>query len=222
MKVVISLGGSLISLENPEYIKEIGFLIKKVSKDIDLYIVVGGGKLARSYINTAREFCKDERYLDKLGILATRLNALLINSFFKKKLPTTIEEASKMEPPVIMGGTTPGHSTDAVAAMLAKHVKANRLIIATDVDGIYDKDPKKYEDAKKFDKIGIEMLRKLSGEEWKKAGESVIIDAIACKIIEEERIKTFVVNGKKLDELENAIYGKEFNGTVVEVNDSST
>ncbi len=217
MKVVISLGGSLISLKESDYIKEVANLIKKASKDFDLYIVVGGGKLAREYIQTARKFCSDERYLDKLGIMATRLNAMLINSFFKKEIPESIEDAAKIAPPVIMGGTTPGHSTDAVAAMLAREVNAERLIIATDVDGIYDKDPKKYEDAKKLDKISIKELRKMAGEEWKKAGESAVIDSIACRIIEEEKIETFVVNGKKLNELENAIYGKKFNGTVVEV-----
>ncbi|RLF47814.1 MAG: UMP kinase [Thermoplasmata archaeon] len=217
MKVVISLGGSLISLNESDYIKEVANLIKKASKDFDLYIVVGGGKLAREYIQAARKFCSDERYLDKLGIMATRLNAMLINSFFKKEIPESIEDAAKMAPPVIMGGTTPGHSTDAVAAMLAREVKAERLIIATDVDGIYDKDPKKYEDAKKLDRMSIKELRKMAGEEWKKAGESAVIDSIACRIIEEEKIETFVVNGKRLDELENAIYGKKFNGTVVEV-----
>ena len=217
MKVVVSLGGSLISLDEPEYIKEVAELIKKISEDVPLYVVVGGGKLARNYISTARKFCNDERYLDEIGILATRLNAMLINSFLRKKIPKTIEEASKMAPPVIMGGTTPGHSTDAVAAMLAKEIKATRLVIATDVDGIYDKDPKKYKDAKKLDKIHIKELRKLAGEEWKKAGESVIIDAIACKIIDEEKIETFVVNGKNLEELEKAIYGKKFNGTIVEI-----
>jgi len=217
MKVVISLGGSLISLNESDYIKEVANLIKKASKDFDLYIVVGGGKLAREYIQIARKFCSDERYLDKLGIMATRLNAMLINSFFKKEIPESIEDAAKMAPPVIMGGTTPGHSTDAVAAMLAREVKAERLIIATDVDGIYDKDPKKYEDAKKLDRMSIKELRKMAGEEWKKAGESAVIDSIACRIIEEEKIETFVVNGKRLDELENAIYGKKFNGTVVEV-----
>jgi len=215
MKIVISLGGSLISLNNLDYIRKVIELIKKASQNFDLYIVVGGGKLARHYIETARYFCKDERYLDKLGILATRLNALLLASSFKKEIPHTIEEAASMQPPVIMGGTTPGHSTDAVAAMLAKHLNAHLLIIATDVDGIYDKDPKKYKDARKFDEISIEELQKMIGKEWSKAGESIVIDAIACKIIGEKRIKTLVVNGKNLQQLENAIYGKQFNGTVI-------
>lgn len=217
MKVVVSLGGSLISLNEPEYLAKVAELIKKIAKEMAIYVVVGGGKLARNYISTARSFCNDESYLDKIGILATRLNAMLLNAFFKKEIPETIEEAKEMAPPVIMGGTSPGHSTDAVAAMLAKAVKANRLVIATDVDGIYDKDPKKYEDAKKFDRIHVKELKKIAGEEWKRAGESVIIDAIACRIIEEEKIQTFVVNGKNLEELEKAIYGRKFKGTIVDV-----
>ncbi len=217
MKIVISLGGSLISINNLEYIRDVAGLIKKTSEKFDLYVVVGGGKLARDYIKAARRFCSDERYLDKLGILATRLNAMLLASIFKKDIPETVERAAQMESPVIMGGTTPGHSTDAVAAMLAKHVAANRLIIATDVDGIYDKDPKKYGDARKFDRIHIKELRRMAGEGWERAGESAVIDAIACKIIEDTGIETFVVNGKKLEQLENAIYGRKFNGTVVVV-----
>jgi len=215
MKIVISLGGSLISLDNLDYIRNVAELIEKASQDFDLYVVVGGGKLARQYIKAARHFCNDERYLDKLGILATRLNAFLLASFFKKDVPETIEEAAKQETPVIMGGTTPGHSTDAVAAMLAKHINAYRLIIATDVDGIYDKDPKKHADAKKYDEISIEKLKEMIGKEWSRAGESVVIDAIACKIIGKTKIKTFVLNGKNLQQLENAIYGKQFNGTVI-------
>ncbi|HEC82772.1 MAG TPA: UMP kinase, partial [Thermoplasmatales archaeon] len=217
MKIVISLGGSLISLNEPDYIRNVADLIKKISDDFELYVVVGGGKLARNYINTARKFCNDELYLDRIGIFATRINALLLNTFFKKDIPETVEEVMDIKPPVIMGGTTPGHSTDAVSAMVARKVKAKRLIIATDVDGIYDKDPKKNKDAKKFDIIDIKELIKISGRTWKKAGESAVIDAIACRIIEEEKIPTFVLNGKNLKELENAIYGKKFNGTVVEI-----
>ncbi|MBC7128287.1 MAG: UMP kinase [Thermoplasmatales archaeon] len=217
MKVVVSLGGSLLSLDNPEFIEKLSLLLKKISDEISLFIVVGGGKTARNYISTGRKFCEDERYLDEIGIAATRLNAYLINSFFRKKIPLTIEEALQIGPPVVMGGTFPGHSTDAVAAMLAKEARADHLVIATDVDGIYDKDPKIYRDAIKFDKIRIDKLIEMVGGEWKMAGYKVVVDPVACKIIRDGRIKTFVVNGKNLKELENAIYGKEFNGTVIEV-----
>lgn len=207
----------MLSLDNPEFIEEISIFLKKISEKIPLFIVVGGGKTAREYISVGRKFCKDERYLDEIGIMATRLNAYLINSFFRKKIPETIEEAIQIGPPLVMGGTTSGHSTDAVAAMLARAGNASHLVIATDVDGIYDKDPKIYSDAIKFDKIGIDELIKMVGDEWKSAGYKVVVDPVACKIIKEGRIKTFVVNGKNIKELENAIYGRKFNGTIIEV-----
>ncbi len=216
MKVVISLGGSLITPKD-DFLEKVADFIKKTSKKIDLYVVVGGGKIAKNYIKVARKFCNDERFLDKIGIAATRLNAFLLASFFKKTIPYTVKKASTMQPPVIMGGTTPGHSTDAVAAMLAKKVKADLLVIATDVDGIYDKDPKKYRNAKKFDKIKIDDLIKIVGNKWKKAGEKIVVDAIACKIIKKEKIRAVVLNGKDLKQLENAIYGKKFNGTIIEI-----
>ncbi|KAA0002705.1 MAG: UMP kinase [Thermoplasmata archaeon] len=191
---------------------------KKISKEIDLYIVTGGGKIARKYIKTARKLGASEEFLDKIGIKATRLNALLMGTFFQQDdVPCTIEDASKAKPPVVMGGTTPGHSTDAVGAMLAKEINADKFIIATDVDGIYDEDPKKNPHAKRYDSISIKKLRSMISDEWEKAGGSFIIDGIACRIIEEAGIPTYVVNGKNVESLENAIYGREFKGTRIEV-----
>ncbi len=219
MKVVLSLGGSVIPVEEPETIMNIGSLLKKCAGNVDLYIVTGGGKTARAYIKTARTFGVGEEFLDEIGIAATRLNAMLLKPFIcpRKDVPKTVEEAAAMTPPVIMGGTTPGHSTDAVGAMLASAVDADRFVIATDVDGIYDSDPKKNKEAKKFDSIPIKELRNMSPDEWKEAGKSSAIDGIACGIIDENRIKTYVVNGKNFEALENAIYGREFKGTIIEV-----
>ena len=213
MKIVISLGGSLLYPLDEEYIRLVANFIKRCKEE--LYIVTGGGKIAREYIKMARKFGADEQYLDKIGIAVTRINAMLLASFFKRRIPCTIEAASKMAPPVIMGGTTPGHSTDAVAAMLARKVKADLLIIATDVDGIYDKDPKKYRDARLYKKIHVNELLRLAGGGWQKAGENVIVDAIACRVIKRARIKSIVLNGSNLKQLENAIYGKQFIGTEI-------
>ncbi|MCD6512228.1 MAG: UMP kinase [Thermoplasmata archaeon] len=215
MKIVISLGGSVISEMNGNYIKKFAEFVS--SSEHSFYIVVGGGKIAREYISFARSLGADEEYLDRIGIMATRLNAMLLNTFFMKKIPETIEEAKSMSPPVIMGGTEPGHSTDAVAAMLAREVKADKLIIATNVDGIYDRDPAVYKDAKKFDRISINELRKMVGDKWNMAGKNVVVDAIACRIIDGAKIKTFVVYGKEIDEIKNAIYGREFKGTEIVV-----
>jgi uridylate kinase len=116
-----------------------------------------------------------------------------------------------------MGGTTPGHSTDAVGAMLARKLHADWFIVATDVDGIYAEDPKKNPSADMYDTLSIRELRSMISEGWEQAGKSTIIDGVACRIIEEAKIPTRVVNGKNLDALENAIYGREFKGTRIEV-----
>ncbi|MCD6473774.1 MAG: UMP kinase [Thermoplasmata archaeon] len=213
MKIVVSLGGSLLYPLNEEYIQKVANFIKNCNEE--LYIVTGGGKIAREYISMARKSGVSERYLDRIGIAVTRINAMLLASYFKKRVPCSIEAASKMAPPVIMGGTTPGHSTDAVAAKLASVVKADLLVIATDVDGIYDRDPKKHSNVSMFEKIGIDELQKIAGRGWKKAGANVVIDAIACRVIKRARIKTIVLNGRNLKQLENAIYGRQFKGTEI-------
>ncbi len=220
MKVVLSLGGSIISVEEPELIKELGDLLKRCSRNVDLYIVTGGGKTSRAYIGTARSLGAGEEFLDAIGIAATRLNAMLIKTLLDSHdgtVPKTVEEAAGKHPPVVMGGTIPGHSTDAVGAMLAREIEADRFVIATDVDGIYDKDPKKDSSAKKYDSIPISVLREISPATWGKAGKSSVIDGIACKIIDEGKICTSVVNGNDIESLENAIYGREFKGTLIEV-----
>ena len=122
-----------------------------------------------------------------------------------------------MVSPVVMGGTTPGHSTDAVGALLAQAVSAERFIIATDVDGIYTTDPKLDIRATRYSLISITELQSMCPDVWERAGTSSVIDGIACRIIAEARIPTFVLNGNDLESLENAIYGREFIGTIIEV-----
>lgn len=198
---------------------DIGARLKKISEELALYIVTGGGKTARQYIRAARALTVSEEFLDTLGIHATRLNALLLSAFFGEhtEIPCTVEHAAHSPPPVVMGGTTPGHSTDAVGAMLARKLHADRFIVATDVDGIYTEDPKKNPSADMYETLSIRELRSMTSEVWEQAGKSSIIDGVACRIIEEAKISTRVVNGKNLDALENAIYGREFKGTRIEV-----
>ena len=116
-----------------------------------------------------------------------------------------------------MGGTTPGHSTDMVGAELAEKTKASKYIIATNVDGVYDKDPNKYRDAKQIKEIKIDDLIKQHGTDWDSAGKNIVIDGPALKIIKKAKIPTFVLNGKKLIQLERVINNLIFNGTVVKV-----
>ena len=162
--IVISIGGSVIISEDADvsFFKRFVNLLNKLSSKYKIFIVIGGGKTARKYIKLGRELGLSEETLDDLGIKMTRINAKLLASIIEtsnKKIPSTTDEANKINKPiVVMGGTIPGHSTDLVGAELAEKSGADRFIIATNVDGIYDKDPNKYHDARRLREIPIEEL----------------------------------------------------------------
>ena len=219
--IVIGLGGSVILSEDItiSYLKNLIILLKDLSKKYKIYLVVGGGKTARTYIKLGRELNLSEEKLDQMGIEITRLNAKLIANIIdisNKFIPQTTDEAKNIKKQiVVMGGTSPGHSTDMVGAELAEKISASKYIIATNVDGIYDKDPNKFKDAVQLKEISIKQLIQKYGTNWDAAGQNIVIDGPALEIIERANIPTFVLNGKKLDELKKAITSQSFNGTII-------
>ena len=219
--IVISIGGSVLLSEDADvsYLKEFKSLIETLCKNLKIFLVVGGGKTARTYIKLGRKLNFKEELLDKIGIDATRVNAKLLAYIFEtsnKEIPTTTDEAKMLKDPiVVMGGTTPGHSTDMVGAELAEKTGAEKFIIATNVDGVYNKDPNKFKDAKQIREISIKQLIAKYGTDWNTAGKNVVIDGPALKIIDRAKIPTYVLNGIRLDELEKAITNQSFNGTKI-------
>lgn len=223
--IVISIGGSIVSKEkiNVEYIKKVSEIIRRASKNYKLGVVIGGGRLAREYIKGAKKLTQNTYILDKIGIAVTRLNAMLflaeLNDIAYPKVPETVDEAIEYLQSnniVIMGGTEPGHTTDAVAALLAERTNADRLIIATNVDGIYDKDPREFPNAKKLKKLTFNELIKIVMNIEYSPGVNAVIDHLAAMIIARSKIKTYVIYGEDLEELERAIYGKDVRGSVVD------
>jgi uridylate kinase len=221
--IVISLGGSVLISDDIDtsYFNDLKNLLKELTKKYKIYIIIGGGKTARTYIKLGRKLNFDEETLDNFGINITRINAKILTNFLEnsnKEIPSTTDEAKNIDKPiVIMGGTTPGHSTDMVGAELAEKVSALKFVIATNVDGVYDKDPNKYSDAKQIKEISIDQLINEYGTDWKSAGKNIVIDGPALEIIKRAKIPTYVLNGKKLDELKKAINYEIFNGTIIKI-----
>jgi len=219
--IVISIGGSVLISDDVQasFFKKLNDLLNEIKKEYKIYIVVGGGKTARRYIILGRKLGLSEKSLDEIGIQATRINASFLTMNLKEAnniIPKSTDEASKISKKiVVMGGTTPGHSTDKVGAELAYKVSAEKYIIATNVDGIYTKDPNKYKDAKKISEISIKDLIKKYGTDWKTAGKNIVIDGPALDIIYKKKIPTFVLNGNKLSEIKKVIKNKKFNGTII-------
>jgi uridylate kinase len=219
--IVISMGGSVILSDDIDkcYFEKLKKLLNNYTNTFKIYLVIGGGKIARYFINLGRDLNFSEERLDEFGISITRINAKFLaytlgiaNLDIAKTTDEAIEVNSSV---VVMGGTTPGHSTDMVGAELAKKTGSEKLIIATNVNGVYDKDPNKYPNAKMYEEIHISGLIKEYGTDWKSAGKNTVIDGPALEIISKSDFDTFVINGKNLDQLELILNDKRFNGTKI-------
>lgn len=221
-KVVVSIGGSILDCEDIAFLKNLGRTLRHTNRKVKLYIVAGGGKFSRSYIKAGRELGAGERYLDFMGIRATRINAMLLSAAIGKDAntspPASYADAireGKRSKIVVMGGTRPGRTTDGVSARLAEKIGAKRLVNASDVDGVYSKDPKRYRDAKRIARMTYDDIIKLSREAKGRAGPTVIFDVVGAKIIKRAKIPLLVLDGRDLSSLRNAILGKKFKGTIV-------
>ncbi len=222
--VLISLGGSLVIPEkgflNIRYLKKFRDLILKFLKRFRFFIVVGGGKLARFYQNEAKKIKVSDTDLDWLGIFASRLNAQLVKNFFGQKAHSEIiidpEKKKKIKEKIVFGaGSRPGWSTDFVSVCLAKTYKIKEILNLTNVDYIYDKDPRKFEDAKPLKKLSWAEYLKIIGKKWI-PGANYPFDPIGARLAKKLKIRLVSINGKNLKTVENYLTEKKFIGTIIE------
>ena len=222
---VIKIGGSILADGKPDvdYIKSISSMLEDLNKRMVIGVVVGAGKVGGVYVNAARKLKINQYQQDSLAIDVTRVNARLLANALPSALhsiPRTVGDArALMEASpkriVVMGGTFPGHTTNAVAALLAENTGA-KLVNCTNVDAVYDKDPNKFKNARKFSKMSADKLVELAAKyDTREARGHFIIDLLAAKIIQRSKIETHVVNGRKLSEIKKAALGKKHNGTVI-------
>ncbi|HVL48392.1 MAG TPA: UMP kinase [Candidatus Thermoplasmatota archaeon] len=222
--VAVSLGGSFLVQEEGVDIaltREIAEVLERVAKTRKVYAVVGGGITARRYIQGARRLGADESALDELGIAVTRINARVLIAALRSPYPVpakTFDEAllaGKGYGIVVLGGTHPGHTTDAVAVMMAERAKAKRLVIATNVDGVYTADPKKDPNAKILPELSARDLVNITIGSENRAGSAGVVDSLGAKLILRSGIETAVVDGRDLKSLEAALLSQPFTGSVV-------
>ncbi|MDE2021479.1 MAG: UMP kinase [Patescibacteria group bacterium] len=222
-RVVVSVGGSLIvpdGIDTDFLARFKELILEKVRQGFTFSIIAGGGKIARRYQDAANAVTPLSRQdLDWIGIHSTRLNAQLLRNIFVGyahpqvvKNPTIDVEAD--EPIVIAAGWQPGCSTDYDAVLMAKNIGAHRLVNLSNIDYIYDSDPRDNLHAKKIEKISWAEFRKLIPEEWN-PGLSSPFDPIAAKEAAALNLEVAIINGAKLEEFSHYLDGKPFVGTVI-------
>ena len=228
-KIVLKIGGSLLFTKNLEFdtskVKELyNILQNNVIYDVSV-IVCGGGILARKYINAYRQFRNNEALCDIIGIEVSRINArILLGAFGEKSypnIPRNMEELAKAlltQKLIIMGGIQPGQSTTSVALEVAEYSMIDHVVILTDVNGIYDKDPKRHKDAKLLDTISPNRLRSIILNENNQAlaGEYRIFDLVSLQILKRSNIKVTLMSGQNLQEFKKFMNGsKDILGTEI-------
>lgn len=222
--VVIDLGGSILSPEpcrlNFKILKGFKEILSKNFKKFRFIVVVGGGKICRAYQNEARRGgVTNKHLLDWIGVRSTQLNAELLRAYLgKMAFPRVMhyenQELDWEKGVLVSGGWEPGGSTDHVTARLAAMHGAKKVVVATNIDYVYDKDPRKYPDAKKQPQLTWQGFKKIIGNKWI-PGMSTPFDSKATRICMKHKISVMFVNGEKLANLQNAIQGKKFKGTII-------
>lgn len=226
-RVLIKLSGEAIS-SSDESIDE--NLVKKISdtlkvlvdNGVEVAIVIGGGNFLRGRSITSI----DRSIADSIGMLATTMNGLYISEIFKKNnLDSVVLNSIEMnkvcefysfnkaekylsEKKVVIftGGTAnPYFSTDTTAVLRALEMHCDILLLAKNIDGVYDKDPNKHNDAKKYDEISFnEMINK----------DIRIIDLSATAMCMEYGMKVSVFELKEPKNILEACEGKNI-GTII-------
>lgn len=222
--VVVSVGGSLIvpgELDTEFLTRFRELILSKVAEGTSFYIITGGGKTARRYQDAAEGVRGDlsAEDIDWLGIHATRINGHLMRTLFREEAqPRLVKNPSRYVtakyPVIIGGGWKPGNSSDFCAVLAAKKLGAKKLVNLSNIDYVYDKDPRKFEDAQKIERIGWKEFRTLIPAEWD-PGLSSPFDPVAAREAEALKLEVAIINGNKLEEFEKYLSGDSFTGTII-------
>jgi uridylate kinase len=227
-RIIISVGGSLIVPNGgiaTEFLKKLNdFIREELAKDPkrQFFLVIGGGATARHYIDAGHEavghdITHDD--MDWLGVHSTTLNAHLVRTIFRDiahpKVIRHYDIIRKVyEPVVIAAGWKPGWSTDYCAILLCEDYGVKTVINMSNTEQVYEKDPKKFPDAKALSTLSWDEMRTIVGDTWT-PGLHVPFDPIAAKKAQELGVKV-VVMGADFTNLDNYFSGKPFKGTVIE------
>ena len=229
-RVLLKLSGEALAGDlgygiDPKVVDNLAEELIDVVDGVELCIVVGGGNIFRGMAGAAEGM--DRSQADYIGMLATVMNALALQEAFERRgIETRVQSAISMQEVcetfirrkavrhlekgrvVIFaaGSGNPYFTTDTAAALRASELQCELLMKATKVDGVYDKDPVKNADAKKFDRISYKEVL---------ARDLHVMDAAATSLCMDNNLPIVVFN---LDGKGNiaAVLRGETVGTVVE------
>lgn len=229
MRIILKLSGEALAGEkktgfDEETVRKVALQIKEISKGNEIGIVIGGGNFWRG--RTSENI--DRVKADQIGMLATVMNCIYVSEIFRSVgmdtdiftpfiVSTFTKQFSKDEAVKSMkegkavffaGGTGhPYFSTDMGVVLRAIEVEADSVLLAKSIDGVYDDDPAKNPNAKKFDEISLaEVVER----------DLKVVDSTASVMARDNKVPFLVFDLNEENSIVNALTGK-FNGTKVTV-----
>jgi uridylate kinase len=221
MKFVVKIGGSLLFTSDQQYeltrYKEYAQLIQQVkNQGHEIILVVGGGSLAKSLVEKGQQLGGKRDALDYLGIAATWVSAqLMITALGELAYPVPVMTEEQLlalqqdERLLVLGGLEPGQSTNAVAARVAELTQSEVLLNVTDVEGVYDCDPKQSDQAKLLTRLTVTELQNIIASLASEPGTYPLFDKRALEIVKRSSVEIWFVSGLNTNNILKAIKTKK-------------
>lgn len=214
LKIVIKLTGAAVGKSvgtvNLDYLRHFGQFIKGLAETCSIAVTIGGGHVARQYIGAAKQLGASDSKASILGgdvgLLNARLVLAVLTGLGVRTSYTPIEKFSIAEEKLNSGvipvlfGRWPALTSDSVAVYFADYVSANLVLKLSQVDSIYDHDPKIHSDAIPYTRLSHEQLEALSIQHDNRiAGEQFVIDLLAAKRLKNSNIPLWLLHMNELD-----------------------
>ena len=221
---VVSVSGKAIVGEelNERFLRDFSQKISQLhSQGLKFALVVGKGSIARDFVETAKQFNPSKAALDEIALQFSKANALMLAQALDAAHPKIITEFSEAVSALdngripIMVQSIAGLSTEATAALAAEYL-GGTLVNLADVKGVFAKNPSEKKRQKLLKSVSFDQLLDLSLEMSLEPEGEAVFDVFSAQILKRGNVKAFVLQAEDLENFENAVSGREFEGTRIE------
>lgn len=220
MDAVIKIGGSLA--EDPERLRALCAKLSEFAKKYAIVVVPGGGRFADVVRDFDKRFTLSSEISHRMAVLGMDQFGLLLSQIIPNSCATYLLNDAKQFseigvvpvflPSRLMFKEDPlenswNVTSDSISVYVASRLHAAKVLLVTDVDGIFTEDPRKHADAK--------LIARLSAEEILKLKQRTSVDRYLPKLLLESSIDCYVVNGKHPERIAAILAGQQATCTLV-------
>ena len=214
MDAVIKVGGSLA--EEPELLRALCSKLSVLARNYPLVVVPGGGRFADVVRDSDNRFNLSDGISHRMAILGIDQFGLLLTQIIPNSCATyLLDDALQLSETGVVPVFLPSRmffredplknswdvTSDSIAVLIASRLQAAKVLLVTDIDGVFTKDPKKHEDAT--------LIERLSAEELLRFNTRTSVDLFLPKLLIETSVECYVVNGKHPERIEAILAGRK-------------